>query len=68
MTRGLYRRNFWPITLRDLAVVGYVFLWEWSSIPGLIYVVGHYRRLWRKRRTIQVRVRAGEAELERWFC
>lgn len=68
MTLGLYRRNFWPITFRDLAVVGYVFLWEWSSIPGLIYVVGHHRRLWRKRRTIQVRVRAGGAELERWFC
>ncbi len=67
MTPGLYRKYFWSITARDLAVLGYVFLKEWSSIPGLLYVIGQFPRLWEKRRIIQSRVRVSRAELERWF-
>ena len=36
MTGRLYRRDFWPITKRDMAVIGYVFLREWSSVPALV--------------------------------
>ena len=67
MTPGLYRKYFWSITARDLAVVGYVLLNEWSSIPGLLYVIGRFPRLWEKRRIIQSRVRVSPAELEQWF-
>lgn len=67
MTGGLYRKCFLPITRRDLAVIGYVLLWEWASIPGLVYPLRHCSRLAAKRRRIQSRVRVGEAEIGRWF-
>ena len=67
MTPGLYWKYLWPITARDLAVVGYVFLKEWSSLSGLFYVVEQFPRLWAKRRIIQSRVRVDPAELEHWF-
>jgi hypothetical protein len=55
MTGDLYRRDFWLITKRDLAVVGYVFLREWSSIPAFFYILFHLPRLLRKRAEIQRR-------------
>jgi GT2 family glycosyltransferase len=64
MTATLYRRDFWPITKRDAAVVGYVLLREWSSIPGLFYVLRHLPRLIRKRKWIQSRRRADPID---WF-
>jgi GT2 family glycosyltransferase len=67
MTRKLYWRDLWPISRRDAAVVGYVLLREWSSIPGLWYPLRHLGRLLRKRRTIQSRIRLHPADLERWF-
>jgi len=67
MTPNLYRRCFWPITLRDLMVLGYVIFREWPSIRGLVYLIRNYPRLWQKRRIIQSRVRVDAAELERWF-
>ena len=67
ITSGLYRRDLWPITKRDLAVIGYVFVREWSSFPALIYIVRHFPRLWRKRRQIQSRVRVSAEEIARWF-
>ena len=67
MTGSLYRRDFWQITARDAAVVGYVFACEWSSIGALFYVVRHLPRLWRKRRAIQSRKRISGPELDRWF-
>ena len=67
MSPGLYRRNFWRITVRDAAVVGYVFLREWSSIPALFYIVRHLPRLLQKRKLIQSRVKADDNQLARWF-
>jgi GT2 family glycosyltransferase len=64
MTSTLYRRDFWPITKRDAAVIGYVLLREWSSIPGLFYVFRHLPRLLRKRRAIQARRRVDPVD---WF-
>ncbi len=67
LTPGLYRRLFWDITARDLAVVGYVLLKEWSSIPGLWYVFRHWGRLYRKRRRIQASVRVSDDAIAEWF-
>jgi hypothetical protein len=64
MTGTLYRRDFWLITKRDTAVIGYVVLREWSSIPGLFYLLRHLPRLLRKRKRIQSRRRADPMK---WF-
>jgi GT2 family glycosyltransferase len=66
MTRDLYRRDFWSITKRDAAVIGYVLLREWSSIPALFYIGRHLPRLLRKRALIQGRVKRPQ-ELMKWF-
>ena len=68
MTRSMYLRDLWPITTRDISVVGYVFLREWTSILALAYVIRNMPRLWRKRRAIQSRKRISGPELDRWFC
>jgi GT2 family glycosyltransferase len=64
MTGRLYRRDFWPVTKRDLAVVGYVLLREWSSIPAFFFVLRHLPRLLGKRRWIQSRKRVDPLN---WF-
>jgi GT2 family glycosyltransferase len=64
MTWTLYRRDFWPITKRDLAVAGYVFLREWSSIPAFTYLLSNLPRLLRKRRIIQSRRKSDPID---WF-
>ena len=67
MTGDLYRRDFWQITKRDLAVIGYVFVREWSSIPALWYVGKNLPRLLRKRRLIQSKPRFSARGLPEWF-
>ena len=67
MTASLYARDFLPITLRDLSVVGYVFVREWKSMGALFYVVMNFSRLWKKRRAIQARRRISGPELDHWF-
>jgi GT2 family glycosyltransferase len=67
MTGDLYRRDFWRITVRDAAVVGYVLIREWPSIPGLFYILRHLPRLLRKRRSIQTRLRVKPDDLQKWF-
>ncbi|MBI2149062.1 MAG: glycosyltransferase family 2 protein [Acidobacteria bacterium] len=62
MTWSLYRRDFWSITKRDAAVIGYVLLREWSSIPALFYAVRNLPRLLRKRRVIQSKRRSLAAD------
>jgi GT2 family glycosyltransferase len=64
MTGPLYRRDFWPVAKRDIAVIGYVLLREWSSIPALLYIVRHLPRLLGKRKTIQARRRTDPID---WF-
>jgi GT2 family glycosyltransferase len=67
MTGDLYRRDFWQITKRDVAVVGYVLIREWSSIPALWYIVKNLPRLLRKRKAIQQRRRPISNEVSKWF-
>lgn len=67
MTSSLYRRDFWRISARDAAVLGYVLLREWSSIPAFLYLLRHFPRLFGKRRVIQSRRRIAPAAIDQWF-
>lgn len=67
ITGNIYRRDFFSIAKRDAAVIGYVLLREWSSLPAFAYLVRHLPRLVRKRRLIQSRRRIDPAALENWF-
>lgn len=66
-TPGLARRFLVPGLARDLQVVGFVLLREWSSIPGLLDVVRLLPRTWRKRRAIMRRRVRSDRELAVWF-
>jgi GT2 family glycosyltransferase len=67
MSLRLYRTYFWKITARDVAVIGYVFLREWSSIPALWYPVRHLARLLGKRKRIQQLAQATASDMAKWF-
>lgn len=67
LTPGVRRELFWSIARRDAAVVGYVVLREWSSIPGLLFLLRNRKRLVKKGRTIRSRARASDAAILRWF-
>jgi GT2 family glycosyltransferase len=60
-------RFLWPGLLRDVQVIGYVLLREWSSIPGLFDVVRLLPKTARKRREIMSRRSITASELARWF-
>lgn len=68
MTRGLYRRHWLSITLRDLAVIGACLTWEIRSLPALAFVIRNFRRTWAKRQKIMRRRRVSEDYLVSWFC
>jgi len=63
----LYRRHWLAITWRDLCVVGYCLLMEHSSLPAFGLLRKHWKHAWEKRRWIQERRRASDAEMARWF-
>jgi len=67
MTGDLYRRDFWRITQRDLTVIGYVLIREWSSIPALWYVIKNFPRLLKKRRITQRMGQINSTEIAKWF-
>jgi GT2 family glycosyltransferase len=48
-----YFRTSIFILLRDLSVICYVLLKEWSSIPAFVYLIANFRRLLSKRKRIQ---------------
>ena len=64
----LFHRLFFPVTVRDLMVVGYAALRNWRLFSALFYPVRHIRRLWRKRQWIQSRRKISDRRLLRWFC
>jgi GT2 family glycosyltransferase len=67
ITPDLYRRCWFPITLRDMVVIGGCLLHEWSSLPAFSMVIKLWPRAWRKRREIMKRKRAGDASICSWF-
>lgn len=66
-TPSNFRKTWLAGTLRDIAVIGYVLLREWSSVPGLLEVVARLGETWHKRRVIMARRRAAGPEVDRWF-
>jgi len=67
MTGDLYRRNWASITLRDSMVLGWVSLWEHSSLKAFWYLGKNWRRHLEKRREIMRRRRASDAYMASWF-
>jgi hypothetical protein len=53
------------ILSRDLLIVGYVLLREWSSIPGILYILGNMGRLLKKRK--RIRMKSKEDTSRFWF-
>ncbi len=60
-------RTFLPGLWRDLMVVGYVVLREWTSLPGLWQVARELGPTWSKRRWIMSRRRVSGWAVDRWF-
>jgi GT2 family glycosyltransferase len=58
---------FLPSFFRDLQVLVYVVLFERSSLPGLVFVARHLRRVRSKRRQIMSRRRTNGRDMLRWF-
>jgi GT2 family glycosyltransferase len=67
ITPGVYRKVFFQTTVRDLGVLGYVLLREWSSLAGLSFVIKSWRRTWAKRLWVQSRRRVTDNEIAKWF-
>jgi len=56
-----------PTLWRDLQVVGYVLLFERSSLPGLAFVARHWGRTLAKRNWIQARRKVAAVKMLEWF-
>ncbi|MDM7994246.1 MAG: glycosyltransferase family 2 protein [Acidobacteriota bacterium] len=67
MDCGTYARFFLPITLRDLGILAYVLVREWTSIPGIFLIIRAFPRAWALRKSIQRRRRVSPREIRSWF-
>ncbi len=64
----LYLKLLLPVTWRDLLIVGYCLLRDWSMLSALAYPCRHWRKLMQKRREVQRRRRVPDTIVEQWFC
>ncbi len=67
MDPGTYARFFLPITLRDIGILGYVLIREWSSLPGIPLILRAIPRSWARRKSLFHRRRVAPAEMRSWF-
>src|SRR5438067_2348049 len=67
MTVDLYRRYWFPATLRDAVVVAGCFMREFTSLRAFPFVVSNLRRFLQKRRQIMARRRATDTYMAAWF-
>jgi GT2 family glycosyltransferase len=67
MDPGTYARFIIPITMRDLAALGYVFIRERSSLAGIPSFFSALPRAWAWRKLIKSRRRASPDEIRSWF-
>lgn len=67
MDMGTYARYFIPITLRDLAILGYVLLFERSSMRAIPLIFRAFPDAWAVRKSIRGRKRISGRELRAWF-
>jgi len=67
ITPGLYRRNWFSITTRDLVVFGACLLHEHSSLKAFWYLASNWKRFMDKRSAIMNRMRVDEEYMASWF-
>jgi len=68
ITPGVYRKNFFSITFRDLVVLGACLFREQSSLKAFAYLAKNYRRALEKRRQIMERKRVSDEYMASWFA
>jgi GT2 family glycosyltransferase len=64
----LYLRLFFPISARDVMILGYALLRNWRMFSALAYPLIHFGRFWRKRRWIQQHRKVSDHHLLHWFA
>jgi GT2 family glycosyltransferase len=67
MTAGVYRRYWFPITMRDAIVIGGCLLRERTSLRAFWLVLRTLRSTLAKRRTIMQRRRVADDQMVGWF-
>ncbi|MBI1355266.1 MAG: glycosyltransferase [Acidobacteria bacterium] len=67
VTPGVYLRNFVPMTVRDVGILGYCLLFERSSLKAFYLLARDFRKTMAKRKLIQARRRVDDAYLTKWF-
>ena len=67
MTPDLYRKNWAPITLRDLVVAGCCLTREHSSLKAFWYLGTNYKRFFAKRAEIMRRRKVSDEYMAAWF-
>lgn len=68
MTGTVYKRYWWPITMRDLLVIGACVLREWTSLRAFWLVLRDLRSTLAKRRTIMQQLRrVPDDQMVGWF-
>jgi GT2 family glycosyltransferase len=67
MTGDLYRRNWIPITARDVTVAGACLFHEWTSLKAFWLVAKNWKKLLEKRRWIMERRKASDEYIASWF-
>src|SRR5215467_10242104 len=63
----LYRRNWFSITVRDMAVIGCCLLWEHTSLKAFWFLAKNWKRVMAKRRLIQSQRVARAEDIAAWF-
>jgi GT2 family glycosyltransferase len=64
---GNYLRLWWPVTKRDLMIVGYCILIDRRLLSGFWRIWRIRKSVWDKRKKIQDRRRVNEGEMLSWF-
>jgi hypothetical protein len=67
ISSDLYWRNWFSITLRDLAVVGCCLVWEHSSLKAFWFLAKNWKRVMAKRKLIQEQRQVSTEEIATWF-
>jgi GT2 family glycosyltransferase len=67
MDFATYARFFLQITLRDIAILGYVLVRERSSLPGISLLIRALPQTWAMRKSLQRRRRVSAREIRSWF-
>jgi GT2 family glycosyltransferase len=67
MDAGTYARFLIPITVRDLAALGYILLREHSSLRAFPLLCRAFPRTWSQRRALHRQRRVTPRELRSWF-